>query len=261
MDKIVPNVVRLILFLLIFFSFQAICIPAPEREDALTVAAAANLQSALEELKTAFEKEAEVKIKTVLGSSGRLTAQIENGAPFDVFLSADMKYPQALYQKGLSLTPPRIYAYGILVLWSTKDLDLSTGIQALTDAAGIKKIALANPELAPYGRAAVHAMKYYGLYQQLKKKLVYGESIAQVNDFIALQSADIGFTVKSTIFSPNLKSQGVWIEVSAESYDRLAQGAIVLKRAENKPLAEKFFRFLFSPEAKTIFQKYGYKRG
>jgi len=264
---------KVIAFSLILFLFSGSCVDAetpaaglpctrtacPARVQGLTVAAAANLQPVLEALQGAFEKGSGVKLRMVTGSSGKLTAQIENGAPFDVFVSADTKYPEALYKKGLSSQPPRIYAYGILVLWSMKDWDLSKGIFVLQDAR-IKKIAVANPEVSPYGREAVKAMEYYKMDEKLAQKLVFGESIGQTNDFIVSQSADIGFTSKSTVVSPSLKEKGVWVQVPAESYQRIAQGAMMLRYAErhHPEAASEFYHFLFSPEAKAIFKKYGY---
>lgn len=223
----------------------------------LKVAAAANLQSVLPELTELFTKQSGVKVKTITGSSGKLVAQIENGAPFDVFMSADMKYPQALYREKLTTGEPKVYAQGILVLWTAKSMDLSSGVAILSDPS-IKKVAVANPQLAPYGREAVNALKFYKIYEQVNSKLVYGESISQTNDFIVSQSADIGFTSKSTVLSPNLKEKGTWIEVPAESYQRIAQGVVVIKKSNELSNAQKFYDFLFSSEAKDIFKKYGY---
>ncbi len=226
----------------------------------ISVAAAANLQPVLGQLTTAFEKQNDIHVKIIIGSSGQLTAQIENGAPFDVFLSADMKYPKVLYKKGLALQEPKAYAYGVLVLWTLKDVDLSKGMAILSDEQ-IKKIALADPQLAPYGREAVRAMKFYKLYQDIQKRLVYGESISQTNGFIASRSADIGFTSKSTVLSPNLKDKGTWTEVAPESYGRIAQGVVCLKHSQKDKFesVQKFYNFLFSTEAKMIFKKYGYR--
>jgi molybdate transport system substrate-binding protein len=224
-----------------------------------TVAAAANLAPVMDELRSAFEKESQDTVKIVIGSSGKLTAQIENGAPFDVFLSADTKYPEALYKEKLTIDPPKIYAYGALVLWTTRLEDLSEGIDILSDPA-IKKIALANPRVAPYGRETVNALKYFKLYQSVVRKLVYGENIGQANDFIASGSADIGFTAKSTVLAPNLKEKGVWIDIPAESYSRIAQAAVILThaRASDIETAKRFYDFLYSPRAQEIFTKYGY---
>jgi len=226
----------------------------------ITIAGAANVQFTLDDLKAEFTKETGIDVKTVIGSSGKLTAQIENGAPFDIFLSADMKYPATLYKEGFSLRSPKVYAYGVLVLWTMKDLDVSKGVDILTDS-GIRRIALANPEVAPYGRQAVNALKFYKLYDQLQRKMVLGESIAQANQFITTQAADIGFTAKSVVMAANMKDKGKWVEVDPQSYESIAQGVIVLRYAQKDHAkeAKEFYDFLFSTPAQEIFKKYGYK--
>ncbi len=225
----------------------------------LTVAVAANVQYTFEELAAEFQQETGIHIKTVIGSSGKFTVQIENGAPFDVFLSEDMDYPKTLEQKGLTYNAPKIYAYGMLVLWTMTDVDLSKGIEAIIDPS-VKKIAVASPDTAPYGRQAINAVKHFQLYQKVQRKFVYGESIAQANQFITSQAADLGFTAKSVVLAPNMKDQGKWIEVDKNAYTPIAQGVVILKHAEKNHLAaaQRFFDFLFSDAAKKIFEKYGY---
>jgi len=225
----------------------------------LTVAVAANVQYTFEELEAAFEKGTGIQIKPVIGSSGKFTTQIENGAPFDVFLSADMDYPKTLQKEGLTQNAPKIYGYGTLVLWTMTGVDLSKGI-GIVDDPGVKKIAIASPKTAPYGRQAVNMLKHYGMYEVVHKKLVYGESIAQANQFITSKAVDLGFTAKSIVLAPNMKDQGQWIEVPKESYEPIAQGVVILKHAEKENLAaaQQFFDFLFSAEAGKIFERYGY---
>lgn len=225
----------------------------------LTVAVAANVQYTFEELSAEFQKETGIAVKPVIGSSGKFMAQIANGAPFDVFLSADMSYPEALAKKRLTHNSPRIYAYGTLVLWTMNGIDLSSGIKAVLDP-GVRKIAIASPNTAPYGRQAVNALKYYNIYPQVEKKLVYGESIAQANQFITSKAADLGFTATSIVRSANMKDKGQWIEVDKEAYEPIAQGVVILKYAQKGNLedAQKFFDFLFSAKAGEIFKKYGY---
>jgi len=246
--------------ILIFLIF-ILASPLAALANEITVAAAANVQFTLDELKAEFTKETGINIKTVIGSSGKLTSQIENGAPFDVFLSADMKYPSKLYKDGYSSIAPKVYADGVLVLWTLKDLDLSQGINILKDAA-IGKIALADPQLAPYGREAVNALKFYNLYGPLQNELVFGESISQANQFITTGAADIGFTAKSVVLSPNMKDKGKWVEIDPRSYQAIAQGVIVLKYSktiDHSKEAKAFYDFLFSAPAQKIFKKYGYK--
>ena len=160
----------------------------------LTVAAAANLQVLMDELVTTFEKESGASVDVVIGSSGGLTAQIENGAPFDVFMSADMSYPQALFKKGLAAEEPKVYVYGLLVFWTSKSLDLSRPLGDVLGDPLLKKIAVANPKTAPYGRQAVNVLKSLDIYLRVRPKLVYGENISQANQFILSGAADGGFT-------------------------------------------------------------------
>jgi molybdate transport system substrate-binding protein len=225
----------------------------------LTVAVAANVKFAFADLQQAFIKQTGIEVKSVFGSSGKLTAQIKSGAPFDVFLSANMKYPQNLYQAGMAVTRPKVYANGVLVLWTLNPLDLGEGIQVLTDPA-VQKIAVANPRLAPYGREAINALEHFKLRSAVESKLIYGESISQVSQYIDSRSADIGFTAKSVVLAPQLAGQGKWIELPKDSYQPIAQGVVMLKHAQeaNSDSAKRFLEFLSSPAARTIFEKYGY---
>lgn len=251
--KLLLNINFLIVFLILLMCPRAFA-------EEITIVSAANMQFALEALQGQFESDhPDVKLRMIFGSSGKLAAQIENGAPFDIFLSADMDYPQALYKKGFTLGPPKVYAYGALVLWTLNDLDLSEGMKLLASGA-IKKIALANPRTAPYGAQAVKAMKTAGLYEDLQKKLVYAESIGQVNGFISSHNADIGFTAKSSLYG-NAKITGTWQEVDPRLYESIAQGAVILRYAgkQNLSAAQQFFEHLFSGQARDIFKKYGYQ--
>lgn len=225
----------------------------------LTVAVAANVQYTFEELKTVFEKDTGIQLKGVIGSSGKFTAQIENGAPFDVFLSADTDYPKTLQKEGLTHNEPRVYGYGTLVLWSLTGVDVSKGLDVLAEG-NVGKVAIASPKTAPYGRQAINALKNSQLYDKVQKKLVYGENIAQTNHFIMTKAADVGITAKSIVLAPNMKDQGQWFELDKKQYDPIAQAAVILKHAEKNNLkdAQKFFDFLYSPPAQEILRKYGY---
>ncbi|MBF0479187.1 MAG: molybdate ABC transporter substrate-binding protein [Candidatus Omnitrophica bacterium] len=247
--------IKSVLLLLLFMLYSSVCAFAGD----LTVAVAANVQYAFDELKAEFQKETGINVKPVIGSSGKFTTQIENGAPFDVFLSADLKYPQALKKAGLTINDPKIYAYGSLVLWTLDHIDLSKGMDVLL-APEVKKIAVASPEAAPYGRQAINVLQHYNLYTKVQDKLVYGESIAQANQFITSKAAEIGFTAKSVVLAPTMKDQGKWIDVPQEAYELIAQGVVILKYTEKGSLAsaQKFFDFLFTEKAGEIFKKYGY---
>ena len=222
----------------------------------LRIAASANIQYPLKEIVREFKKVYSIDVVTVISSSGKLTAQIERGAPYDIFLSANMKYPEYLYKKGLTIGKPVVYAEGVLVLWSMKNIPLKKeGINILRERY-IKKISVPNPENAPYGLEAVRAIKNAGLYEQVRNKLVYGESVMQSTQYIYKKLVDIGFTSKSVVLSPKLKNKGVWIEVDKKLYNPIKQGVVVIRKSS---YAERFLSFLFSEEAKRILKKYGYR--
>ncbi len=227
--------------------------------ETLTVAVAPNVKYAFDDLQAEFKKETGIDISPVFSSSGKITAQVRHGAPFDVFMSADMGYPETLYKDGYADEPPRIYAYGALVLWTMKDLDMSKGVELLKDST-VEKVAIANPKVAPYGKEAIKVLKYYKLHDAIEPKLVYGEDVSQTSMYIASRAADIGLTAKSVVVSPEMKGKGKWIEIKKKSYDPIAQGAVILKhgRETNASAAQRFHDFLFSPKARAIFERYGY---
>lgn len=244
-------------FLFALILFFAVSIFA---QDKVTVAVAANMQYPMNALKEKFEQETGIKVEVILSSSGKLTQQIQEGAPYDVFVSADTSYPQTLYRNKFATTAPQVYAKGVLVLWTmnpnivpSKDLKV-----LLTE--NVKKIAVANPKTAPYGVAAEQIMKHYNLYDQVKDKLVFGESITQTNQFITSQSADIGFTAKSVVLSDEMKDKGKWTDLDLKAYSPIEQAAVVLKHGAetNKMASEKFYNYLYSKTAKEIFKKFGY---
>ena len=227
----------------------------------VVVAAAANTTYAMEEISAIFKKEYPgVDVDLILGSSGKLTAQIKNGAPYDIFLSANMKYPKALAEEGKSLTQPVVYAKGALVLFTVKDLDLSKGIKLAGDKK-VERIAMANYKVAPYGKAAVTALENAGILKTTEKKFVNAESITQTLQF-TMTATDIGFVAKSSMYSDKLKGKNVkgknWIDVDPSLYDPIKQGIILLKHAEGNDDAKKFYDFIFSSKAKAVFEKYGY---
>jgi molybdate transport system substrate-binding protein len=235
------------------------CVAAFSFAQEIIVAVAANAQFAMQDLEKAYEQKSGLPIKTVISSSGKLTAQIQNGAPFDVFLSADMKYPNTLYAAGFTAAKPRVYAYGSLVLWTMKEVDLSRGIKILEDAK-TRKIAVANPQTAPYGAEAIKVLKHCQIYESVMPKLVYGESIAQVNQYIFSQAAEVGITAMSVVLSPEMRGKGKWIEIDSAAYSPIAQGAVILKHgSQNHPQASQaFYGFLFSEAARKILKSYGY---
>ncbi|WP_372745323.1 molybdate ABC transporter substrate-binding protein [Lutibacter sp.] len=240
--------------MLIFISAVISCSTNTKK---LTIATAANMQYTVNELISVFHSETGIECQTVVSSSGKLTAQIMEGAPFDIFISADTKYPNELYKKGFAQSEPKIYAYGKLILWTLKD-DIQPSIELLTNHK-IKHIASANPVTAPYGKATEEVLNFYKILDSVKSKLVFGESIAQTNQFITSKVAEVGFTAKSVVLSPNLKEKGTFIEIDETSYNPIAQSAIIIKNnSKSNSKSEKFFNFLFSKKGKEILLKHGY---
>lgn len=244
-------------FLLAVFLLSSIIACQSPSNNKLSIATASNMQYAMEVLADKFKKETGVDCDIILGSSGKLTAQIIEGAPYDLFVSADINFPKAVKEAGFASQAPKVYAYGKLVLW-TMDEKIKPSIEQLSNKA-IKHIALANPKTAPYGKAAVEVLEYYLLHPSIGTKLVYGESISQTNQFILSGSAEIGFTAKSVVLSPQLKNSGLWIDIDSEIYSPIEQAVVLLKgKKEKHDLALKFYEFLSSKEAKRILSEYGY---
>ena len=229
--------------------------------DKIIVATAANVQYVMQDIKNEFEKESGKKIEIVVSSSGKLTTQIREGAPFDVFVSADTKYPEEIYAKGGSDEKPKIYALGSIVLWS-RNIPASELTIAILNTDQVKKIAIPNPRIAPYGEAAVQVLQKQKLFDQLKTKLVYGESIAQTAQYITSGSVEAGFNALSVVMSPEMKGKGNWILIDSSLYQPIKQAAILLKHSEDSPKKEtsrQFYAFLYSKKGKEIFKKYGFR--
>jgi molybdate transport system substrate-binding protein len=225
-----------------------------ETEDKLTIAVSANMQFAMEEVVLSFKKKTHIPCDIVVSSSGKLATQIVQGAPFDVFVSADMEYPQHIFEAGKSIDKPKVYAFGKLILWSISEKE-KISLSYLKDKK-CQHIALANPETAPYGKAAIEVLKKLNLYDTCKSKFVFGESISQTNQFIQSKSAQVGFTAMSVVKAKVLNDAGSWIEIPDSLYTPIRQGAIQLNSTKN---AQLFYQFLFADQAKAIFLKYGYK--
>jgi len=226
----------------------------------ITVAAAADLQSAMQEVAERFHKETGKDVKLIYGSSGNFFQQIQNGAPFDMFFSANLDYPKKLEAAGLS-EPGSYYEYakGKIVLWVPKDstLDLSSGLQALLNPS-IKKIAIANPQHAPYGQAAVAAMQKAGIYDKVKDKLVLGENISQTASFVVSGSADAGIVALSLALSPNMKDKGRYAEIPAAQYPPIEQACIILNSSKNKETAKQFLSLIKTAEITETLRRYGF---
>ena len=226
----------------------------------INLAIAANLSYAVDDLKKEFKRlYPDIKVNVTLGGTGKLVAQIKHKAPYQILLSADMGYPQALYESGDAVTRPLVYAQGSLVYLSKKELDFSK-IMELLESEEIKRIAVANPKTAPYGKATFEALKKAGVLEKIKPKFVYAESISQTVTY-AVKATDIGFIAKSTLFSPKMKrfKEGKnWADVNASLYTPISQGVVILKKGEGSAEVSAFYAFLFSKKAKEIFESFGY---
>jgi molybdate transport system substrate-binding protein len=226
----------------------------------IRVAAAADLQFALQDVAARFEKESGKKVALTFGSSGNFFAQIQNGAPFDVFFSANTDFPKKLEAAGLTV-PNSYYEYatGKLVLWVPigSRLDIKAGLTSLTDSS-INKIAIANPEHAPYGQAAVAALKKENLYEKISGKLVLGENISQTASFVLSGSADAGLIALSLALGPNMKDKGRFVEVPSNDYPPIQQACVVLKSSGDKATAAAFLAFLRGSGTKELLRSYGF---
>lgn len=226
--------------------------------ESLKLAVAANVSYAIDELKTIFEKQhPDIQVEVIHGSSGKLTSKIRQGAPYDLFLSANMSYPQALFDEGKAVNKPVVYARGLLAFLSNKKRNPCKEETVLNDE-DIKKIAIANPKTAPYGVAAVEALKNAKMYELHKDKFVYGESISQTV-FYSTMAADIGIVAVSSLHSPQLSQfrEGIhWWELDEALYTPISQGMVILQESN---ASKRFYDFILSDEAQELFKKYGYK--
>jgi len=231
---------------------------APAQE--ISVAAAADLQFAFSDVGARFEKETGKHVKLIFGSSGTFFAQIQNGAPFDLFFSADIDYPKRLDAAGLTEAGTLYrYATGTLVLWvpNQSKLDLNRGLQILLDK-DIHKIAIANPDHAPYGRAAVAALQQERIYDKVAAKFVLGENISESASFVVSGGADVGILALSLALAPSLKDKGRYVEIPTEDYPAIEQAAVVLKSSLNKDAARQFLEFVKTPAVRDLLRGYGF---
>ncbi len=224
----------------------------------INIAVAANVSYAIDDLIEEFNKtNPNTEVQVTLGSSGKLTAQIKNGAPYDLFMAANMKYPQALEKDEIAITKPIVYAQGSLAMLSAKKIDFSKGLDILKEDK-IKKIAIANPKTAPYGKATIEALKNAKI--DVSKKFVYGESISQTVSY-TITAADLGFIAKSSLYSPKMKNfekNSNWIDVDAKLYTPINQGIVILRKAKSSKDTKAFYDFILSDSAKKIFKEFGY---
>ena len=238
-------------FIVLGFSCQS------SKPNKLRIATASSLNLVMRELANEYSKESNLACELIIGSSGKLAAQIMEGAPYDLFIAANMEYPQRVYEKGLSFKP-KVAMIGKLVLWSASEVRMPSidSLQYLK----IKHIAIANPKIAPFGAVSLEALKKKEIFELIEEKLIYGESIAQVNQFILSESVEVGFTALSSVLSTKSKIKGFWQEVDEKLYSSLEHGAVVL--VNNRGMdssAIGFLNFLKSKKGNQILVEYGYK--
>lgn len=226
----------------------------------LAIAAASDLNFAMKDLTGLYEKQTGQHIKLSLGSSGNFFAQIENGAPFDLYFSADIGYPKKLEQAGLTV-PGSLYRYAVgrIVFWVPTEsrVDINAGPDALRNPS-IRKIAIANPKHAPYGRAAVSAMNHFKVYDLVKDKLVLAENISQAAQFVESGASDFGIIALSLALAPTMKAAGHYWEVPSDAHPPLEQGVVILKSSKNQEGAARFLEFMKGAKGQEIMRKYGF---
>jgi len=226
----------------------------------ITVAAAADLQFAMQDVAARFQKETGKTVKAIYGSSGNFFQQIQNGAPFDMFFSANLDDPKELEVVGLT-EPGTYYQYakGKIVIWVRNEskLDLNSGMQVLLDPS-VKKIAVANPQHAPYGQAAVAAMQKGNIYEKVKDKFVLGENISQTASFVVSGSADAGIVALSLALSPNMKDKGRYAEVPSSEYPPIEQACVIVASSKNKETARQFLSFFKTAAMGDVLRTYGF---
>jgi molybdate transport system substrate-binding protein len=229
----------------------------------LRIAAASDLQAALPEVIKRFERDANATVTVSFGSSGNFFAQIQNGAPYDVYLSADIDYPKRLIASGhADASSVYQYATGRLVLWTRKDsgIDISAGLRSLTDAR-VKRIAIANPKFAPYGRAAEAALRFEKLYDAVRDKLVLGDNISQTAQLVDSGNASVGIIALSLAVGPSLRARGTYSEIPAMAHPPIDQAAVIISASTRKPLAREFLAYLKRPDISGYLHQFGFATG
>ncbi|ANE35454.1 molybdenum ABC transporter ModABC, periplasmic molybdate-binding protein [Campylobacter iguaniorum] len=226
----------------------------------LNIAAAANVTYAFDDIKAEFKKlNPDANLNVSLGSSGKLVAQVKNGAPFEVFMAANMDFANGLYKDGFAMNEAAIYAKGKVAMLSVRGFDLSKGLEVLKDPK-VKTIIIANPKTAPYGTASIEAFKNAGIYDAIKDKIIEAGSISEALSQ-TLKAGDVGFIAASSMYSPKMskyKEGKDFVLLDSKLYTSIDQGIVILKNGEKNELAKKFYDFILGEKGKAIFQKYGY---
>ena len=236
-------------------------LPNPASAQGVTIAAAADLQHVMPMLTEQFQRATGHRVAVTYGSSGTFFSQIQHGAPFDLFFSADVEYPRRLEADGL-IEKGSLYEYatGRIVLWSRTERPVSAnrGLQALLDA-GVRRIAIANPDHAPYGRAAVAALRHEQIYDRVRAKLIRGENVAQAAQFVESGNADAGIIALSLALGPRLQERGAYYEIPAEFHQPIVQAAAIMKASRHKDVARAFLASMRTPEAVRLMQENGFR--
>jgi molybdate transport system substrate-binding protein len=229
----------------------------------LTIAAASDLQTVFPEIVAGFERETGSKVSVTFGSSGNFFAQIQHGAPFDLFFSADIEYPRQLVQSGYADAGTLYeYATGRIVLWTRKDagIDLTGGLRVLATPR-IRRIAIANPTVAPYGRAAVAALRSEKLWESVQPKIVQGDNIAQTAQLADSGNADVAILAHSLALGPALSASGRYVEIPVAAHPPIQQGAVVVRASRNKEMAGRFLAFVRGPQGQATLRRFGFAPG
>lgn len=223
----------------------------------IRIAAAADLRFAMDEIVVAYKTgNPQAHLEVIYGSSGNAFTQISNGAPYDLFFSADVIYPQKLHEAGLTIHEPVLYAIGRIVLWSAS-VDVSKGISVLSDNPKAR-IAIANPSHAPYGERALETLMHNGIYENIKPQLIYGENISQAAQFCLTGNAQFGILALSLVLAPNMNNRGNYFLIDDATHKPLQQSFVILNRAKDNALVQSFAEFISSARVIKIFEKYGF---
>jgi len=226
----------------------------------INVAVSANVSYAISELIEEFNNQyPNIKVNAILSGSGSLTAQIKHGANYSIFMSANMLYPNSLYKTKDAITKPIIYAKGSLVLFTNKNNIKISNLNTLKDKS-ISTIAIANPKVAPYGKASIEALKNLNIYNDIKSKLIFGQSISQTVSY-SITTTDAGIISKSSLYAKNMlkyKKNINWYDIDTTIYTPIDQGIVLLKKSLQQNGSKEFYNFILSNKAKKIFEKYGY---
>ena len=231
-----------------------------QHSNRIRIAAASNLKFALDSIVIAFKAGRPGRVDVSYGSSGKLFEQLSNGAPFDIFFSADMNFPALLRKKDLAASEVYVYGVGRIVLWSNKFDPREKGMRCLLQP-GVRKIAIANPMHAPYGKRAEEALAYYEIFEIVREKLVYGQNISQTAQFVTSGAADAGIIALSLALSPNMKKEnGSYYLIPEVGYEPLEQGAVVTRHGKGNAYARTFMTFVQDDVAGAIFDHFGFTR-